>query len=100
MKFLPGLATKYACLNDLLHKDKKWHWTKNHTKAVEVVKETLSSVDTLTDYDPLTLACDASPVGVGAVILHVFPDNTEKPIAYGLHKLIYKGQGQLCKRKP
>ena len=52
-----------------------------------MVKETLSSVDTLTDYDPLTLACDASPVGVGAVILHVFPDNTEKPIAYGLHKL-------------
>ena len=88
-KFLPGLATKCACLNDL-HKDNEWHWTKNHTKAVEVVKETLSSVDTLTHYDPklpLTLACDASSVGVGAVISHVFPDNTEKPIAYASRKL-------------
>ena len=89
-KFLPGLATKCACLNDLLHKDNEWHWTKNHTKAVEVVKETLSSVDTLTHYDPklpLTLACDASPVGVGAIISQVLPDNTEKPIAYASRKL-------------
>ena len=89
-KFLPGLATKCACLNDLLHKDKKWHWTKNHTKVVKVVKETLSSADTLTHYNPkfpLTLACDASPVGVGAVISHVLPDKTEKPIAYASCKL-------------
>ena len=89
-RFLPGLATKCACLNDLLHKDKKWHWTKNHAKAVQVVKETLSSVDTLTHYDPklpLTLSCDASPVGVGAVISHVFPDGKEKPTAYVSCKL-------------
>ena len=89
-RFLPGLATKCACLNDLLHKDKKWRWTKNHAKAVQVVKETLSSVDTLTHYNPklpLTLSCDASPVGVGAVISHVFPDGEEKPIAYASRKL-------------
>ena len=89
-RFLPGLATKCACLNDLLHKDKKWHWTKNYAKAVQVVKETLSSVDTLTYYDPklpLTLSCDASPVGVGAVISHVFPDGKEKPIVYASRKL-------------
>ena len=89
-KFLPGLATKCACLNDLLHKDKKWRWTKNHAKAVQVVKETLSSIDTLTHYDPklpLTLSCDASPVRVGAVISHVFPDGKEKPIAYASRKL-------------
>ena len=24
-RFIPGLATKCACLNDLLHKDKEWH---------------------------------------------------------------------------
>ena len=67
--FLPRLATKCACLNDLLHKDKKWHWTKEHSKAVEVAKETaLSSVDTYDPKLPLTLACDASPVGVGAVL--------------------------------
>ena len=55
-----------------------------------MVKETLSSVDTLTHYDPklrLTLSCDASPVGVGAIISHVFPDGKEKPIAFASRKL-------------
>ena len=91
-RFLLGLATNCACLdlNDLLHKDKKWHWTKEHSEAVHMVKETLSSVDTLTHYDPklpLTLACDASPVGVGAVLSHTLPDGKEKPIAYASRNL-------------
>ena len=73
-----------------MHKDKKWHWIEEHSEAVEAVKETLSSVDTVTHYDPklpLTLACDASPVGVGAILLHTFPGGKEKPIAYASHKL-------------
>ena len=89
-KFLPGLATKCACLNDLLHKDKEWYWTEEHSKAVDAIKESLTSADTLAHYDPtlpLTLACDASPVGVGAVISHTYPDGKEKPIAYTSRKL-------------
>ena len=42
-KFLPGLAKKCACLNDLLHKDKKWCWTEEHSKAVDAIKESLTS---------------------------------------------------------
>ena len=63
---------------------------KEHSGAVEAVKETLSSVDTLTHYDPklpLTLACDPSPIGVGAVLSHTFPGGKEEPIAYALRKL-------------
>ena len=55
--------------------------------ATETVKASLTSVDTLTHYDsslPLSLACDASPVGIGAVIFHTFPGG--KPVAYALHK--------------
>ena len=50
----------------------------------------LSLVDTLTHYDPnlpLTLACDASPVGVGAILSHTLPDGKEQPIAYASRKL-------------
>ena len=37
-KSTPGLASKCAILNDLLHKDVKWDWTKQHSQAVEVIK--------------------------------------------------------------
>ena len=89
-KFTPGLASKCAILNDLLHKDAKWKWSERHSKAVEVIKTALTSTETLTHYDQdlsLSLACDASSVGVGAVIFHTFPDRTEKPIAYASRKL-------------
>ena len=36
---------------------------------------------------PLSLACDASPVGIGAMIFHTFPGSIEKPVAYASLKL-------------
>ena len=65
-RFIPGLATNCAVLNNLLQKNFKWTWKPDHAKAVETVKTSLTSADTLTHYDPslpLSLACDASPVG-------------------------------------
>ncbi|XP_022798138.1 uncharacterized protein LOC111336326 [Stylophora pistillata] len=45
----------------------------------------ITSEQVLTHYDPslpLRLACDASPVGIGAVLSHVINDGTERPIAF------------------
>lgn len=46
------------------------------------------SVGSLYDPElPLILSCDASPVGVGVVLAHVYPDKTERPIAYASRTL-------------
>ena len=55
-----------------------------------MIKSSLTSTETLTHYDPdlpISLACDASYVGVGAVIFHTLPDSKEKVIAYTSRKL-------------
>ena len=55
-----------------------------------MVNASLISADTLIHYDlslQLSLACDASSVGIGTVIFHTYPGGTEKPVAYALHKL-------------
>ena len=89
-RFTPGLASKCACLNDLLHKDAKWKWTKLHSQAVNAIKLSLTSTESLSHYNPhlpVSLACDASSVGVGAVIFHTLADGSEKVVAYASRKL-------------
>ena len=88
--FTPGLATKCAILNDLLHKGSTWCWTAEHSQVVDAIKEALTSSTTLSHYNstlPLIIACDASQVGIGAVLFHKLPGNVEKPIAYTSRKL-------------
>ena len=74
----------------MLHKESIWCWTVEHSQAVDTIKEALTSSTTLSHYDPklpLSIACDASQVGIGAVLFHTLPDNMEKPIAYASRKL-------------
>ena len=56
----------------------------------------ITSEKVLTHYDPtllLRLACDASPVGIGAVLSHVMNDGTERPIAFASRTLTKTEQG-------
>jgi transposase InsO family protein len=83
-KFIPNLADKFAPLYALLRNDCEWLWTVECDKAIEEVKKCLTSDTVLVHYDgklPITLATDASPHGVGAVISHVV-DGQERPIAF------------------
>nr|CAI5818756.1 unnamed protein product [Callosobruchus analis] len=77
-------------LNKLLHKNVTWHWDAACEAAFNFIKGVMNSDAILTHFDPkhpLILATDSSSVGVGAVLSHVFPDGTEKPIQFASQTL-------------
>ncbi|GFV20334.1 retrovirus-related Pol polyprotein from transposon 412 [Trichonephila clavipes] len=65
-------------------------WSKDCQVAFEQIKKEICSPKILVHYDPslpLTLASDASPVGIGCVLSHVYPDGSERPIAFASRTL-------------
>ncbi|GFV67361.1 retrovirus-related Pol polyprotein from transposon 412 [Trichonephila clavipes] len=65
-------------------------WSKDCQVAFEQIKNEICSPKILVHYDPslpLTLASDASPVGIGCVLSHVYPDGSERPIAFASRTL-------------
>ncbi len=55
-----------------------------------MAKEKLSSSTVLVHYDPslpIKMVSDASAYGIGAVISHVYPDGSERPIAFASRTL-------------
>ncbi|CAB0006471.1 unnamed protein product [Nesidiocoris tenuis] len=84
-RFVPQFQSICAPLHRLNRKGSHWQWTQEHENTFSEIKNILSSDNTLVHYDPekpLVLAADASETGVGAVLLHRYPNNDEKPIAY------------------
>lgn len=89
-RFVPDLATAAKPLTLRLRSDYKWDWNQECKAAFVELKKKLTTSPVLAHYDPslpLQLSCDASPVGVGAVLAHVDTDGTERPIAYASRTL-------------
>lgn len=89
-RFLEGKAEVAEILHRLLDDGRKWTWTREHQNAFESLKKLLTSESLLVKYDasrPLVLCCDASPVGVGAVLAHQDDSGNEFPIAYASRTL-------------
>lgn len=84
-KFCSSLAQCLKPLYELLKDGVKFSWTDKQQKAFEKAKKLLSEDTVLAHYDPnlpVRLYCDASNEGIGAVITHVFPDKSERPISF------------------
>lgn len=89
-KFIPNLATLLHPLNALLQTNRPWHWTTACEASFKEAKDQITSAGVLTHYNPklpISLAADASAYGVGAVISHMFPDGSERPIAFASRTL-------------
>ena len=83
--FLPKLST-------ILNPDRKWNWKSEQEQAA---KELIKSPTVLAHYDgtqKLVLTCDASPIGVGAVIAHRTNEGAERPIVFASRTLLPTGK--------
>ena len=84
-KFIPNMASLLHPLNKLLQKGHKWEWSSICDKSFLQAKDMLSSAKVLVHYNPthpICLAGDASAYGMGTVITYVYPDGSERLIAY------------------
>ena len=89
-RFIKCLADLSAPLNRLLRKDEPWSWNTECRDSFIKIKEALTTTKVLAHFSPdlpLGLACDASAVGIGAVLFHRYPDGAERPIAYASKSL-------------
>ena len=84
-KFLQNLSTVLAPLYKLLKLGEPWCWTSEQAQAFNKSKQLIVSSQVLVHFDPklrIRLACDASDYGIGAVLSHVMPDGSEKPVGF------------------
>ncbi|XP_054708231.1 uncharacterized protein K02A2.6-like [Uloborus diversus] len=88
-KFIKNSSTLLSPLYELLNKDVPWIWSKQCQETFLKCKSLLTSKTVLAHYDerlPLQLSCDASPVGLGAVLSHIV-EGEERPVAYASRTL-------------
>lgn len=89
-KFIHNVSSILAPLHVLLRKEHPWCWGEKQMAAFRQAKRALSSDRVLLHFDPkrqIVISCDASPVGVAAVLSQVDDNGDEKPVAYASRTL-------------
>ncbi|KFD64390.1 hypothetical protein M514_09069 [Trichuris suis] len=82
---LVWLTSIIAPLYQLLKDNASWKWGTEQKNAFQRIKESLFSSISLAHYDsnrPLAISCDASSIGIGAVLEHINADGTYEPIYF------------------
>ena len=83
-KFLPNLSTISTPLRQLLQENILWHWTDEHSSAIQSIKKLITHSPVLKYFDPkldTKLSVDASKSGLGGVLLQKH-DSDWFPVAY------------------
>ena len=70
-KYIENLSAHTDFLRQLLKKTNAWDWTENHTNAFNQIKDKITKIPCLADYNttyPNILTTDASTQGLGATL--------------------------------
>ncbi|XP_062403787.1 uncharacterized protein K02A2.6-like [Sardina pilchardus] len=89
-KFVSQFATITAPLWDLTKQDAEWKWGEDEQQAFELLKKALIKAPVMAYYTlgrPTRITCDASPVGLGAILEQQQLDGVWKPVYYASRKL-------------
>ena len=89
-KFIPNFSQLASPLRVLLEKNTAWHWDKPQQDSFEKLKVIITNAPVLKYYDvtkDVTIQVDASPNGLGAVLLQ-----DEHPVAYASQSLTQSEQ--------
>lgn len=89
-RFIKDFATISAALTDTLKKGKKFSLTPEAIESFESLKHSLITAPVLRHPDfskPFYIQCDASEVGIGAVLFQKNDSESENPIAFYSQKL-------------
>lgn len=89
-KFIPNMSTVTAPLNDLLRAGKSFEWCGGQARAFEALKNLLCNACTLGFFavgDHTEIVADASPVGLGAVLLQKDNHGDYRIISYASRSL-------------
>ncbi len=84
-RHIPDRSENLEPLYALLRKDVPFHWGNAQDEAFSYIKKTLSAAPVLAIYDkakPLTVSCDASSYGLGAVLLQMDENQIPHPISF------------------
>lgn len=88
-KFIPDLATLNEPLRRLIKSEESFVWAEQHEAAFQKIKLAMSDLRTLAYYDPkkpTRVVADASPVGLGAVLLQ-FHGTEPRAVSYAAKSL-------------
>ncbi|UYV80241.1 K02A2.6-like [Cordylochernes scorpioides] len=89
-KFIPNFSKLAEPLNNLIRKNVRWNWDLKTNKAFQDLKESLTKEPCLAYYNlnsPTELITDASPIGLGAVLIQTQQNGIKRPIAYASRSL-------------
>ncbi|KAJ7993992.1 hypothetical protein DPEC_G00261320 [Dallia pectoralis] len=79
-----------APLRELTRKDTLWHWNPEHARALQTIKDSLTSNTVMSYFDPAKdteLVEDASPVGLSAILYQKNRKGERHTIAYASRAL-------------